>query len=119
MKNTKYIIAAIALTIVMFFVAIDPQAAVAQIDSGRNVEASQQNYYGQGGGQSVERLASRMERFMKMHVEVVRNQMQLNAALQKLTLLQIENAKNGRFAHISDSTYFDTRTAEIFRRPQP
>ena len=36
MKNTKYIIAAIALTIVMFFVAIDPQAAVAQIDSGRN-----------------------------------------------------------------------------------
>ena len=77
---------------------------------------SQQSY---GGSMEVERLASRMERFMKMHVEVVRNQMQLNAALQKLTLLQIENAKNGRFAHISDSTYFDTRTAEIFRRPQP
>ena len=45
MKNTKYIIAAIALAIVMFFAATDPQAAVAQIDSGRNVEASQQNYY--------------------------------------------------------------------------
>ena len=76
---------------------------------------SQQSY---GGSMDVERLASRMERFMKMHVEVVRNQMQLNTALHKLTLLQIENAKNGRFAHISDSTYFDTRTAEIFRRPK-
>jgi succinate dehydrogenase/fumarate reductase flavoprotein subunit len=72
-----------------------------------------------GGSIEVERLASRMERFMKMHVEVVRNQMQLNTALHKLTLLQIENAKNGRFAHISDSTYFDTRTAEIFKRPAP
>ena len=60
-----------------------------------------------------------MERFMKMHVEVVRNQMELNTSLRKLTLLQIDNAKNGRFAHISDSTYFDTRTAEIFKRPAP
>ena len=68
---------------------------------------------------SVERLASRMERFMKMHVEVVRNQMELNTSLRKLISLQIDNAKNGRFAHISDSTYFDTRTAEIFRRPAP
>jgi len=76
----------------------------------------QQSY---GGSMDVERLASRMERFMKMHVEVVRNQMELNSALRKLTLLQIDNAKNGRFAHISDSTYFDTRTAEIFRRPAP
>ena len=119
MKNTKYIIAAIALTIVMFFVAIDPQAAVAQIDSGRNEEARQQNYYGQGGGQSVERLASRMERFMKMQVEVVRNQMQLNSLLGGLIELEIKNAQNGRFTHISDSTYFDTRTAEIFKRPKP
>ena len=77
---------------------------------------SQQSY---GGSMDVERLASRMERFMKMHVEVVRNQMELNSALRKLTLLQIDNAKNGRFVHISDSTYFDTRTAEIFRRPEP
>ena len=119
MKNTKYIIAAIALAIVMFFAATDPQAAVAQIDSGRNVEASQQNYYGQGGGQSVERLASRMERFMKMHVEVVRNQMLLNSLLGELIALEIKNAQNGRFTHISDSTYFDTRTAEIFKRPKP
>ena len=110
MKKTKYIIATMVLTIIMFHVATHPKAAIAQ-DPGVQV--------GQGiyGSMEVERLASRMERFMKMHVEVVRNQMQLNTALHKLTLLQIENAKNGRFAHISDSTYFDTRTAEIFRRP--
>ena len=35
-----------------------------------------------------------------------------------LILLQIDNAKNGQFVHISDSTYFDTRTAEIIKRPQ-
>jgi len=107
MKKTKYIIIAAALTSVLVF------GAVAQ------EEAAQQNYYGQMGGQSVERLASRMERFMKMHVEVVRNQMQLNSLLGSLIELEIKNAQNGRFTHISDSTYFDTRTAEIFKRPKP
>ena len=54
---------------------------------------------------------------MKMHVEVVRNQMQLNSLGD--VALEIKNAQNGRFTHISDSTYFDTRTAEIFKRPKP
>ena len=112
MKNTKYIIAAIALTIVMFFVATAPQAVVAQ-------EPGEQFSQGVYGGMEVERLASRMERFMKMHVEVVRNQMQLNSLLGELIELEIKNAQNGRFTHISDSTYFDTRTAEIFKRPKP
>ena len=105
MKNFRLILVGALLTTTFIFTTAQDHAPV-----------SQQSY---GGSMEVERLASRMERFMKMHVEVVRNQMQLNAALQKLTLLQIENAKNGRFAHISDSTYFDTRTAEIFRRPEP
>jgi hypothetical protein len=56
---------------------------------------------------------------MKMHVEVVRNQMQLNSLLGELIELEKNNAQNGRFTHISDSTYFDTRTAEIFKRPKP
>jgi succinate dehydrogenase/fumarate reductase flavoprotein subunit len=115
MKKIKYVLAAMALTMIMFFAATDPQSAAAQEDNS----AGGQNYYGQGGGQSVERLASRMERFMKMHVEVVRNQMQLNSLLGGLIELEIKNAQNGRFTHISDSTYFDTRTAEIFKRPKP
>ena len=105
MKNFRLILVGALLTTTFIFTTAQDHAPV-----------SQQSY---GGSMEVERLASRMERFMKMHVEVVRNQMQLNTALHKLTLLQIENAKNGRFAHISDSTYFDTRTAEIFRRPEP
>ena len=112
MKKTKYIIAAMALTIIMFFVATAPQAAIAQDDGG----GSNQGIY---GSMDVERLASRMERFMKMHVEVVRNQMQLNSLLGSLLDLEIKNAQNGRFSHISDSTYFDTRTGEIFKRPKP
>jgi len=112
MKKTKYIIATMVLTIIMFHVATHPKAAIAQ-DPGVQV--------GQGiyGSMEVERLASRMERFMKMHVEVVRNQMQLNLLLGSLLELEINNAQNGRFTHINDSTYFDTRTAEIFKRPKP
>ena len=103
MKNVGLILVGAALATVLIFTTAQDNAPV-------------DNY---SSSMSVERLASRMERFMKMHVEVVRNQMQLNTSLRKLTLLQIDNAKNGRFAHISDSTYFDTRTAEIFKRPAP
>ena len=103
MKNVGLILVGAALATVLIFTTAQDNAPVGNYSSSM----------------SVERLASRMERFMKMHVEVVRNQMELNTSLRKLTLLQIDNAKNGRFAHISDSTYFDTRTAEIFKRPAP
>ena len=111
----RNILAAIVIVFVVVCVVFYPPFAGAQ-DGG---DGGGQNYYGQSGGQSVERLASRMERFMKMHVEVVRNQMQLNSLLGELIALETKNAQNGRFTHISDSTYFDTRTAEIFKRPKP
>ena len=103
MKNVGLILVGAALATVLIFTTAQDNAPVGNYSSSM----------------SVERVASRMERFMKMHVEVVRNQMELNTSLRKLISLQIDNAKNGRFAHISDSTYFDTRTAEIFRRPAP
>ena len=106
MKKTKYIVAAVAVICILVF------GAIAQ-------EESNQSYYGGNRSIEVERLASRMERFMKMHVEVGRNQMQLNSLLGELIVLEKNNAQNGRFTHISDSTYFDTRTAEIFKRPKP
>ena len=112
MKKINYILGVIALILIMFFAATDPQGASAQ-------EPGAQAVQGIYGGMEVERLASRMERFMKMHVEVVRNQMQLNSLLGELIELEIKNAQNGRFTHISDSTYFDTMTAEIFKRPKP
>ena len=94
-----------------------PPLAGAQDGGG---ESGGQTYYGQSSGyMEVERLASRMERFMKLHKESVRNQMLIQSLLGQLIELEIKNAKNGRFAHISDSTYFDTRTGEIFKRPQP
>ena len=114
-RELRNILAAMALFFIVVCVVFYPPFAGAQDgESGGG-----QNYYGQVGGMEVERLASRMERFMKMHVEVVRNQMQLNALLGELIELEIKNAQNGRFTHISDSTYFDTRTAEIFKRPKP
>ena len=103
MKNVGLILVGAALASVLIFTTAQDNAPVGSYSSSM----------------SVERVASRMERFMKMHVEVVRNQMELNTSLRKLISLQIDNAKNGRFAHISDSTYFDTRTAEIFKRPAP
>ena len=91
MKKTKYIVAAVAVICILVF------GAIAQ-------EESNQSYYGGSRSIEVERLASRMERFMKMHVEVVRNQMQLNSLLGELIELEKNNAQNGRFTHISDST---------------
>ena len=115
-RDLRNILAAMAIVFVVVCAVFYPPFAGAQ-DGGDS--GGGQNYYGQVGGQSVERLASRMERFMKMHVEVVRNQMKLNSVLGELIALEIKNAQNGRFAHISDSTYFDTRTAEILKRPKP
>jgi len=107
MKNFGLILVGALLATTLIFTTAQDQPPVHRPSRG-----------GYGRSMEVERLASRMERFMKMHVEVVRNQMQLNEALHKLILLQIDNAKNGQFVHISDSTYFDTRTAEIIKRLQ-
>ena len=115
MKKIKHVLIATGLIFVIVF-SITSQDAYARLDES---DEPSQRYNGGGGGGDVERLASRMERFMKMHVEVVRNQMQLNSLMSALIELEIKNAQNGRFTHISDSTYFDTRSAEIFKRPNP
>jgi hypothetical protein len=116
-RELRNILAAISLVFVIVCVVFYPPLAGAQDGGG---ESGGQTYYGQSSGyMEVERLASRMERFMKLHKESVRNQMLIQSLLGQLIELEIKNAKNGRFAHISDSTYFDTRTGEIFKRPQP
>tara|TARA_R110000824_G_scaffold81446_7_gene204767 strand:+ start:252 stop:620 length:369 start_codon:yes stop_codon:yes gene_type:complete len=122
MKNIKHVLITVGLILQLFIVfviifSITSQDAFARLDESD--EPSQRYNGGGGGGGDVERLASRMERFMKMHVEVVRNQMHLNSLLGQLIELEKNNSQNGRFANISDSTYFDTRTAEIFKRPKP
>ena len=115
-KELRNILAVIAIIFIGSIVIFAPPIADAQ-DGG---DSGGQTYYGQSSGyMEVERLASRMERFMKLHKESVRNQMLIQSLLGQLIELEIKNAKNGRFAHISDSTYFDTRTGEIFKRPQP
>ena len=64
MKNVGLILVGAALATVLIFTTAQDNAPVANYSSSM----------------SVERLASRMERFMKMHVEVVRNQMELNTS---------------------------------------
>ena len=61
MKNVGLILVGAALATVLIFTTAQDNAPV-------------DNY---SSSMSVERLASRMERFMKMHVEVVRNQIYL------------------------------------------
>ena len=115
-KELRNILAAMALVFVVVCAVFYPPFVGAQ-DGG---DSGGQNYYGQSSGyMEVERLASRMERFMKLHKEAVRNQMLIQSLLGELIEVEITNAQNGRFTHISDSTYFDTRTAEIFKRPKP
>ena len=111
MKRLKYILVGAALAILF-------TVTTAQDGTGGDPGAM---YYGQHGSMDVERLASRVERFMKLHVEIVRNQMELRSLQAKALELQIKGADdrnnyNGHFSHISDSTYFDTRTGEIILR---
>ena len=113
-RELRNILAVMAIIFIGVTAIFYPPLAGAQDDRGG------QTYYGQSSGyMEVERLASRMERFMKLNKESVRNQMLIQSLLGELIELEIKNAKNGRFAHISDSTYFDTRTGEIFKRPKP
>lgn len=97
-EKMKYMLIGMFLTVVFLF-------STAQDDGG---------YY--SGNIEVERMASRIERFIKSQESFVTMQRTLISQQGTLNKVMIESAANGRFAHIDSVTYFDTRTGEIRRR---
>ena len=75
-RELRNILAVMAIIFIGVTAIFYPPFAGAQ-DGG---DSGGQTYYGQSSGyMEVERLASRMERFMKLHKESVRNQMSIQS----------------------------------------
>jgi len=72
--------------------------------------------YYNSGNIEVERMASRIERYIKSQETFISMQRTLISQQGFLNKIMMESAANGRFAHIDSVTYFDTRTGEIMKR---
>jgi len=96
-SKLKYMIIGMFLTVVFLF-------STAQDDG---------NYY---GNIEVERMASRIDRFIKAHGSFMFAQQTLISQQGKLNEIMIKTEGIGRYIYIDSLTYFDTKTAEIIRR---
>jgi len=82
--------------------------AIAQDDSG--------GYY---GNIEVERMASRIDRYIKAQGSFMFTLQTLLSQQSKLTDLELENAGIGRYTHIDARHYFDTTNGKILiRKPE-
>ena len=82
--------------------------ATAQDDSGV--------YY---GNIEVERMASRIDRYIKAQGSFMFTLQTLLSQQSKLTDLELENAGIGRYTHIDARHYFDTTNGKILiRKPE-
>ena len=82
--------------------------ATAQDDSG--------GYY---GNMEVERMASRIDRYIKAQGSFMFTLQTLLSQQSKLTDLELENAGIGRYTHIDARHYFDTTNGKILiRKPE-
>ena len=83
--------------------------ATAQDESG--------GYY--GGSLDVERMASRIDRYIKAQGSFMFTMQTLLSQQSKLTDLELENAGIGRYTHIDARHYFDTTNGKILiRKPE-
>ena len=74
------------------------------------------NSYYTSSSLDVERLSSRVERFIKEHQSFIQEMRSLNSLNASLLDIQIKNNGIGRYTYIDSVTYFDTKTAEIIKR---
>ena len=82
--------------------------ATAQDDGG--------GYY---GNIEVERMASRIDRYIKAQGSFMFTMQTLLSQQSKLTDLELENAGIGRYTHIDARHYFDTTNGKILiRKPE-
>ena len=82
--------------------------ATAQDDSG--------GYY---GNMEVERMASRIDRYIKAQGSFMFTLQTLLSQQSKLIDLELENAGIGRYTHIDARHYFDTTNGKILiRKPE-
>ena len=104
-NNGSYVFVVIAMIISL---SVGAFYATAQDDTS--------SYY---GNIEVERMASRIDRYIKAQGAFMFTLQTLLSQQSKLTDLELENAGIGRYTHIDARHYFDTTNGKILvRKPE-
>ena len=84
-----------------------------------SIVKAQDDSAGYYGNMEVERMASRIDRYIKAQGSFMFTLQTLLSQQSKLTDLELENAGIGRYTHIDARHYFDTTNGKILiRKPE-
>ena len=94
-------------------------AMILSLSVGSFYATAQDDNGGYYGNIEVERMASRIDRYIKAQGSFMFTLQTLLSQQSKLTDLELENAGIGRYTHIDARHYFDTTNGKILiRKPE-
>ena len=94
-------------------------AMILSLSVGSFYATAQDDSGGYQGNMEVERMASRIDRYIKAQGSFMFTLQTLLSQQSKLTDLELENAGIGRYTHIDARHYFDTTNGKILiRKPE-
>lgn len=94
-------------------------AMILSLSVGSFYATAQDDSSGYYGNMEVERMASRIDRYIKAQGSFMFTLQTLLSQQSKLTDLELENAGIGRYTHIDARHYFDTTNGKILiRKPE-
>ena len=94
-------------------------AMILSLSVGSFYATAQDDSSGYYGNMEVERMASRIDRYIKAQGSFMFTLQTLLSQQSKLTDIELENAGIGRYTHIDARHYFDTTNGKILiRKPE-
>ena len=94
-------------------------AMILSLSVGSFYATAQDDSSGYYGNMEVERMASRIDRYIKAQRSFMFTLQTLLSQQSKLNDLELENAGIGRYTHIDARHYFDTTNGKILiRKPE-
>jgi len=94
-------------------------AMILSLSVGSFYATAQDDSVGYYGNMEVERMASRIDRYIKAQGSFMFTLQTLLSQQSKLIDLELENAGIGRYTHIDARHYFDTTNGKILiRKPE-
>ena len=103
-----------------FFAVIGTLTLIASLAIGQfSYVKAQDDGGGYYGNIEVERMASRIDRYIKTHGTFMFTLQTLLSQQSRLTDIELDNAGIGRYTHIDARHYFDTTNGKILiRKPE-
>jgi hypothetical protein len=100
-----------------FFAVIGTLTLIASLAIGQfSYVKAQDDGGGYYGNIEVERMASRIDRYIKTHGTFMFTLQTLLSQQSKLTDIELDNAGIGRYTYIDSLSYFDTTNGNIITR---